>query len=201
MIRFTNPIDVEKFDPDKLEVSPKIPGMKAVVSGDWLSIHGRTKGRTKYTVVVPASIEDTFEQTLGKPETLHFQVGDAYPQLFGPTGLTLRDPAGKKPTYDLHSINIASLDVEVYKVDVSDWVGFLKFMEKQEGGGQGRQGGRLARRDGRDRDRPLGRAQRKQARPRGGGGQADPLAGQVQARAECVGPVDRHRARRLLRFV
>jgi uncharacterized protein YfaS (alpha-2-macroglobulin family) len=130
MIRFTNPLDVEKFDPDTLEVSPKIPGMKAVVSGDWLSIHGRTKGRTKYTVEVPASIQDTFEQTLGKKETLHFQVGDAYPQLFGPTGLTLRDPAGKKPTYDLHSINIPSLDVEVYKVDVGDWVGFLKFMEK-----------------------------------------------------------------------
>ena len=129
-IRFTNPLDAEKFDPDALEIEPKLPGMKAVVSGDWLSIHGRSKGRTTYKVTIPASISDQFEQTLGKPQTLTFRVTDAHPQLFGPTGLTLRDPAAKKPSYDLHSINIPSLDVEIYKVDVSDWRGFLAFMEK-----------------------------------------------------------------------
>ncbi|HUS67405.1 MAG TPA: Ig-like domain-containing protein [Kofleriaceae bacterium] len=129
-VRFTNPLDGEKFDPETLEISPKLPGMKAVASGEWLTIYGRQKGRTTYRVTVPATITDAFEQELGKDETLTFTVGDAYPQLFGPSGLTLSDPSAKKPTYDFHSINIPSVDVQVYQVEPADWRGFIKFMEK-----------------------------------------------------------------------
>src|SRR5690606_27826182 len=86
--------------------------------------------RTTYTVTMPASIPDTFDQTLGKKQDLTFRIGDAHPQIFGPTGLTLVDPAARKPTYDLHSINVPSLDVEIYRVTLDDWAGFVRFMEK-----------------------------------------------------------------------
>src|SRR5690606_837527 len=129
-IRFSNPIDVEAFDPETIEVSPELPGMKVVASGQWMTIVGRSKGRTTYTVTMPASIPDTFDQTLGKKQDLTFRIGDAHPQIFGPTGLTLVDPAARKPTYDLHSINVPSLDVEIYRVTLDDWAGFVRFMEK-----------------------------------------------------------------------
>jgi uncharacterized protein YfaS (alpha-2-macroglobulin family) len=129
-IRFTNPLDPEKFDPETLAIEPKLPGMKAVASGEWLTIYGRQRGRTTYRVTVPASVEDMFEQTLGKPDTMSFTVGDAYPQLFGPGGLTLLDPSAKKPTYDFHSINIPSVDVQVWQVEPADWPGFIRYMEK-----------------------------------------------------------------------
>ena len=129
-IRFSNPIDADAFDGITLGVDPDIPGFKTVVSGDWLSIYGHQKGRTTYHVTIPAAIKDTFDQTLGKDKTLTFHVGDANPQLFGGSGLTLVNPSAKKPTYDLHSINIKRLDVEVYRVTPHDWPAFLLFMRK-----------------------------------------------------------------------
>lgn len=129
-IRFTNPLDEEAFDQAQLEIEPELPGLKTVTSGQWLMIHGRQRGRTTYKVTLPAALRDQFEQTLGEDETLSFRVGDAHPQLFGPSGLTLLDPSSKKPTYDLHSINVPSLDVEIYRVTPSEWPAFLKFMEK-----------------------------------------------------------------------
>ena len=129
-IRFSNPLDEETFDQATLRIEPELPGLKTVISGDWLMISGRQKGRTTYKVTVPAALRDQFDQTLGKDETRSFSVGDANPQLFGATGLTLLDPSSKKPTYALHSTNIPSLDVEIYRVNPDHWSAFLRFMEK-----------------------------------------------------------------------
>ncbi|HKE19873.1 MAG TPA: Ig-like domain-containing protein, partial [Kofleriaceae bacterium] len=130
MFRLSNPLDEEAFDQSTLRIEPELPGLKTVVSGEWLTIVGRQKGRTTYKVTLPASLRDQFEQTLGKEETRSFRVGDAFPQLFGASGLTLLDPSSKKPTYSLHSINVPSLDVEIYRVSPDDWSGFIRFMEK-----------------------------------------------------------------------
>ncbi|HUS63453.1 MAG TPA: alpha-2-macroglobulin family protein [Kofleriaceae bacterium] len=129
-IKLSNPIDVDRLDPDAFKIEPALPGLKVVPSGMWLEIAGRQRGRTTYKVTLPASLRDTFDQTLGKPQTLEFHVGDATPQLFGPSGLTLLDPSAKRRTYDLHTINVKSLDVAVYQVTPDDWPRFARYMQK-----------------------------------------------------------------------
>jgi hypothetical protein len=129
-IQFTNPLDPEAFDGASLEITPELGGMRATASGQWMSIQGRSQGRTNYTVTVPASLKDTFGQTMGKDARVYFNVGDADPGLFGNSGLVILDPAAKKPTFDIHSVNIDSLDVEVYQVKPSQWDAYASFMQK-----------------------------------------------------------------------
>src|SRR5690606_13539437 len=103
----------EAFDPDAITIEPELPRRRIHVSGNYMTIEGMSKGRTTYEVTLPAALVDTFGQALGDDEELTFQVGDAHPQLFARTGLVIADPSAKKPTYDVHSINIPSLDVTV----------------------------------------------------------------------------------------
>ncbi len=127
-LHFSNPLDEESFDAASLKVSPKLAGLKVHVNREWMTIRGRTEGRTTYSVTVPASLTDTFGQTLGADETRVFKIGDARPQLYGANGITVSDPNAKKPTYEIHSINVRSLDVQIYKVTPKDWEAYLRFM-------------------------------------------------------------------------
>jgi hypothetical protein len=129
-IQMTNPLDPEAFAQDDLAIAPELGGLRAGVSGQWLNIQGRSKGRTNYTVTLPASLTDTFGQKLGKATKVYFNVGDADPSLFGTSGLVVLDPAAKRRTFDIHSVNIKSLDVEIYRVEPRDWPAFVKFMQK-----------------------------------------------------------------------
>ncbi len=104
--------------------------MKIQQAGSWVSIYGRTKGRTKYTVVVSGGIVDDFAQTLGKDVTLTFKTGDAYPEFYGPSGMVVVDPAAKTPTYDLFTTNYEALKVRLYEVDPSDFTAYVKYMNQ-----------------------------------------------------------------------
>tara|TARA_R110002073_G_scaffold323204_1_gene500317 strand:+ start:20356 stop:26469 length:6114 start_codon:yes stop_codon:yes gene_type:complete len=129
MVRFNNPLDEEDFDPESILVSPTLARMRAQVQHNSLSVAGNTIGRTTYTVTVPAGLKDRFGQTFGIDKELTFRIGKAHPQLFGSSGLTIADPLAKTATYDLHSINIRGLDVQVYKVEPKDWETFTVFMQ------------------------------------------------------------------------
>ena len=94
-VRFSNPIDEELFDETTFRVDPELPGFKIDVSDRYMYIRGRSKGRTTYTVTVPAALTDKFGQTLGEDEDLKFRVGSAYPRLWGPQGLVVLDPAAR----------------------------------------------------------------------------------------------------------
>ena len=127
-IRFSNPVDVEKFDEKSIKVSPELPGLRIDVSGRYMTIRGRTKGRTTYTVTLPAGLTDEFEQTLGEDEELTFSVGSADPNFWGPSGLIVLDPAAKKKSLDVFSINYKQLKVRLYAVTPGDWDAFAKYM-------------------------------------------------------------------------
>lgn len=126
-LRFSNPLDQESFDGETLTIDPALK-YKAHVNREWMTIRGQTDGRTTYAVTIPALLKDKFGQTLGSDEVKKFAVGDAHPQLFGNRGLTVADPSAKTPTFDIHSINIRSLSVQIYKVTPKDWETFGKFM-------------------------------------------------------------------------
>lgn len=126
-IRFNNPIDTEKFDEKSVRIKPELLGMRIDVRGRYMTIRGRTKGRTTYTVTMPASVPDQFDQTLGEAEDLTFNVGNADPNFRGPYGLVVLDPVAKKKSLDVFSINYKEIDVQLYRVTPKDWDAYGEF--------------------------------------------------------------------------
>ncbi len=129
-IEFNNPLDEEEFDPDSITVEPTVPGLTVRHWGDTVSIGGLKQGRTRYTVTIPASIQDKFGQTLGEDEHITFDVGPAEKTLFGPgKGLVTLDPMGA-PALAVHSINHKRLKVKIHRVTPADWVKWLEWRQK-----------------------------------------------------------------------
>ena len=127
-IEFNNPLDVPAWDDAHISVEPAVPGLQITHYGNYVSIYGRTKGRTKYTVVVSGGILDEFGQTLGKDVTLTFRTGDAYPEFYGPSGMVVVDPAAKTPSYDVFTTNYESLKVKLYRVEPKDFGQFARYV-------------------------------------------------------------------------
>jgi len=125
-IEFSNELDPETFDPDQqLHVTPQLPGMKAALHGDRLTLMGRSKGRTTYTVTVRSSVRDVFGQTLGQDVPLKFEVGPARPALHTVGGpLVVVDPQGK-PTYSVFTVNQPALKVQLFQVTPQDWPAYV----------------------------------------------------------------------------
>jgi uncharacterized protein YfaS (alpha-2-macroglobulin family) len=128
VIRFNNPLDVDKFDDVQLTVTPEIPDVKIIQGGTVIQVQGMTKARTSYKVVVSGGVLDEFGQTLGKDESLSFKVTDARPTFFGPNGMVVLDPVAKKPTLDFFSTNYPQLKVRLYQVDPSQYDAFGNYM-------------------------------------------------------------------------
>jgi alpha-2-macroglobulin len=127
-LEMTNPLDPESFDPQMVTVSPKLPGMKAEVYGTNLSISGRSKGRTKYTVTLAPSLPDVHGQTLGHDESVTFKVDEASPILTAPrTGFAVLDPAGG-PRFSVFTINYDSLNVRLYTVRPEQWRDWQEYL-------------------------------------------------------------------------
>ena len=120
-VTFSNPIDLKTFQKSMVRVSPEIAGMKIEARGTWLSVSGKTKGRTKYTMTLSRAIGDTFGQKLGEDATLTFDVGSAPPVLFREEReMSVLDPAGP-PEVSVFSVNRKELKVRVYAVRPEDF--------------------------------------------------------------------------------
>jgi hypothetical protein len=129
-VGFNNQLDAKKWSRDLVKVEPEVPGMKIDMSGNWLSFRGRTKGRTKYKVTFSADITDMYGQTLGKEQTLVFNVGSARPSLYMNGGeLQVLDPlaAGKVSVF---SVNHKKFKVRAYAVSPSDWKKYAAYMRE-----------------------------------------------------------------------
>jgi uncharacterized protein YfaS (alpha-2-macroglobulin family) len=133
---FSNPVDMKTFDKDRMiKVSPEIPGMKVEVHGQSMSIRGKTKGRTKYSVTVDGTIGDTHGQTMGQPETVTFDVGPAEPTLFGEQEMLVLEPGlsdAKTKELPIFSVNEPGLRTRVYAVGPADWAKFRAFHQEWE---------------------------------------------------------------------
>jgi uncharacterized protein YfaS (alpha-2-macroglobulin family) len=130
-VRFSNPLDAARFDPAATRVKPALPGMAAEVTGDLLMIHGQSKARTSYEVTLPGNVTDVYGQTLGKPRTVTFRVGDAEPSFFGPSGLVVLDPVARKPALSVFTMNTPVLDVRLHRVAPADWPAYVRYLQRQ----------------------------------------------------------------------
>jgi uncharacterized protein YfaS (alpha-2-macroglobulin family) len=128
--QFNNPLDEDAFDPTTVKVAPAVPGAQIAVQGNSLTINGATQGRTTYTITIPASLKDTFGQTLGKAITVKLKVGPAIPYVTGPQqNFVVGDPSAP-PRIVFHSVNTPSVKVSVYSVQESDWPAYLTFLNR-----------------------------------------------------------------------
>ncbi|MCB9766060.1 MAG: hypothetical protein H6739_40165 [Alphaproteobacteria bacterium] len=143
-VSFNNPLDDAAFDATALTIDPPVEGFRAQASGYGLTLMGRTKARTTYTVTLPASLKDDFGQTLGKSQKLTFKVGNAQKTLYGPgKEVVVLDPTAP-PTFNVFSTNHKRLRVRVWRVKPEDWVEVSKWMREARYDGyiKGSPGGR-----------------------------------------------------------
>ena len=132
-IEFNNPIDAETYDASMLRVEPEIPGVMVDIFGDTINIRGVTQGQTTYTVFVSGEIQDIFGQKLGDDKNLTFKVGPAEPVLIGPDeNFITMDPSAKEPILSLYTINYNKLDLQIYKVQPSDWPAFKAYLQEYQ---------------------------------------------------------------------
>lgn len=124
---FTNSLDAEAFDPAQVTVKPELAGMKVSVSGRYLTIQGRSKGRTTYTVSVDPSLRDRFGQTLEGTREHSIVVGSAEPMLFAERSeMQILDPA-YEPELSVFSINRPTLRVRLYAVSPEEFDRYQTF--------------------------------------------------------------------------
>jgi len=120
-ITFSNELDMGAFDPATVTVEPEVPGQRIEANGNAIVVSGASKGRTTYTVRLPATLRDAFGQTLDEEVTVTFQTGDMPSALFAPgDDMVVLDPAGG-PTFTAYSVNNDSLNVRLFKVGPQDW--------------------------------------------------------------------------------
>jgi len=118
---FSNPIDTSAFTSSMVTVTPDLPGMKVEVRGQYLSIHGRSKGRSTYKVAFSDAIRDTFGQALQPHEPFEMHIGSAEPSLYSRDyPIATLDPAGG-PGFSVYSVNYRSLKLKLYAVGPEDW--------------------------------------------------------------------------------
>lgn len=130
-ISFNNPLDEARFDASQLQVTPAIPGLKVTQQGGYVSLQGRTKANTTYSVTVSGGVLDSFGQTLGKDQSLDFRVTDAMPTFYGPSGMVVLDPSAKKPSLDVFTTNYEALKVKLYKVEPKHYDAWGFFLQNQ----------------------------------------------------------------------
>jgi uncharacterized protein YfaS (alpha-2-macroglobulin family) len=127
-ITFSNPVDTATFDSSQIRVEPAMQSMKTQIYGNELYITGTKRGRLTYKVTLSSSIKDTFGQTLGKAESVTFNVGPAPPSLAsnGKAFVAL-DPSAPR-SFSVYSINHSTLKVRLYAVRPEDWEKFASYM-------------------------------------------------------------------------
>ncbi|MCA1900157.1 MAG: Ig-like domain-containing protein, partial [Chloroflexi bacterium] len=130
-ITFNNPLDLDVFDADMIQVDPEIGTMSVNAYGNTIEIKGETKGRTTYSVTVSGNLRDVFGQRLEKDSRVVFKVDKSDPILIGPgqNFLTL-DPTLNKPALSVYAINYDKLHVKVQTVQPADWPAFKTYLRE-----------------------------------------------------------------------
>jgi hypothetical protein len=129
-LTFNNPLDEKVFDKKSIRVEPAIKDMMVIARHSSIAILGKTKGRTTYTVTVPASLKDAYGQILGSQEERRFYLKEAQPSLSSRMRrfVTL-DPSGDK-TYVVQTVNHPKLRLKIHAVDPGDWPEYLKYANR-----------------------------------------------------------------------
>lgn len=124
-IRLNNVLDSSAFDPSSIRVEPTPRFLEIELHGAAIQLSGETEGRTEYRVTLPDSLKDVHGQTLGEEVVQRFAIGEAEPIVHAEAGLVVLDPRKKRPSYEIATVNVDAIDVEVFRVGPSDYGEYL----------------------------------------------------------------------------
>ncbi len=128
-VRFNNPLDADKFKDSQVRITPAIEDAVIETNGNVLSVRGRTRGRTQYTLTVDGSLADSFGQTLGASASLPFPVGPANPS-FALEGGTFQ--VLERPRLSFLTTNKKSIRVEVRQVRPEDYGAYKNWVQESQ---------------------------------------------------------------------
>ncbi len=118
-LELSNPIDLEKFDPALVGITPAIDDAKIEASGNRIYVRGRTKGRTTYAITVGVGLTDTYGQTLARAGNESVKIDSADTALLREYRSELILEPAAKGTFPLHSINLSKFRVRLYSVNAT----------------------------------------------------------------------------------
>ena len=128
VVEFDNVLDAVAFDPASVTIDPPLAGASVGVSGNILTIHGSTEGRTKYRVTLPAELTDVFGQHLGSNEERTIDIGPARPMLRQfDQPLTTLDPSAAHPSVTVVTVNHDKVRVRLFRVEPADWNAYVRY--------------------------------------------------------------------------
>lgn len=131
-IQFSNPIDEDLLEPKQVTVDPAVMGLEAEPSHNYLNLRGMTKGATTYTVKLDKGMKDIYGQTLEGETGFEWVVKSSRSLLMGNVKpLTVLDPVAKKKRLPVYVMNMPEVDVELYKVEPSQWQAFLQYNQER----------------------------------------------------------------------
>lgn len=126
-IEFSNPLDRRAFRKTQVTIEPTLPGLRLSVAGPHLTVEGRTRGRTRYTVSLAPDLRDEFGQSLGTVAPLTFDVGPAEASFMVPANpFVVLDP-GRAARLPLYTTNEPAARLRAYAVTPDDWPAFHRF--------------------------------------------------------------------------
>ena len=129
-LHFSNPIDPASLAADTIRVDPPLPAQTVDVFNDWLSVRGRSKARTKYTLTIAGALRDQFGQELGQPATTVVTTTAAPRQLVSTSGpFVVLDP-GTPPRFSVWSAGIPKVRARAFAVTPGDWPRFMKYQQE-----------------------------------------------------------------------
>ena len=128
-IDFSNPVDMNAFDPALITIDPELSAVEYDVYGYSIAIRGNTQGRTTYNVTLSADLQDIYGQKLGEPVTLTFRVGSAQPYLTAPgDNFIVLDPSAT-PVYSIYSVNVGRVNIKAYRVTPEQYIDYLTWIQ------------------------------------------------------------------------
>eukprot|EP01080_Neovahlkampfia_damariscottae_P009738 gene9738-2065_t len=123
-VRFSNKIEVEDLDPEKIvSIEPKLPDCRISVTHDHLNINGKSKGSTDYKITINTGLKDVYGQNLAEKKEITISVGPAEQMIKClENGLIALDPTEPETqTVSLITCNLSQTRCVVLQVKPSDY--------------------------------------------------------------------------------
>ncbi len=126
-LQFSNPIDVEAFDPALISTQPELSDAEFDISGNSIWIAGNTQGRTTYNVAVSAGLTDVFGQAMEEDVQVQFRVGAMEAFLIAENGpMTIPDPYSE-PTFPLYTVNVNAVKARAFRVEPEQYLEYMQW--------------------------------------------------------------------------
>jgi uncharacterized protein YfaS (alpha-2-macroglobulin family) len=125
-LRLSNALAEDQDIEALVKVKPGFDGATIRGNGNYISVSGYKPGLRSYQVELAAALRDVHGQALDGERQFQFKVGASPAVLMAPgDGLVTVDPLGP-PRFVFHSINLAQVELRVFKVQPGDWPSYLQ---------------------------------------------------------------------------